>query len=738
MGRVSTALLARPLAAVIGAGLASVLGAAVEAGRMVSAVGGGRTGPILVLTGLYAPLTLALAALLGLVSMLWPAGTAARARAFLRPDDPAVGRHRAASLLLSPLAFTLWVLLTARLSLFLLSSELSSGLTGAALGLGPVLFGAGLVLSVVGLSQALGDSRLPLPRPWIAGAAATFSGVATLGLGVAFGQSSGAGHALSMLGVLTRDELDLGPIAVLGLIAAGAWAAALALDRRLKAASIGALAVLVALLGLTVRDARSGLNQPEMALAVERNAPLGSKMLLILRRLSDQDHDGFSAQFGGGDCDDRDASRNPLADDVPGNGKDEDCSGADARPIAEEAPEAPPENATDWAREKLPEHPNLVLLTIDTLRHDIGFAGYPRPISPALDRLAEESVVFERTYALASYTAKSLPPMLIGKYSSETHRDYSHFNRFGKDDTFLAERLQRAGVYTVSVQGHWYFFLKYGLERGYDLIDSSAAPKAAQLEGDRGSTSDRVSDAVLQILARPELSDRSFFLWAHYTDPHSEYVVHEGFDFGKKNRDQYDSEVAFVDHHVGRVLEALRRSSFWNRTIVIVTSDHGEAFGEHGMIRHGFELWEELVRVPMLIRVPGLSPRRVTERRSQIDLVPTVLDIFGLPEPEGQDSDFVSGKSLLVDLMNPPGHQPGRRKVFIDMAEGPHNAERRAYIEDDLKLITSAGRPLGLYDLEHDPGERENLLSDKPRLTQSRERFQAFRRQLREVRVPSR
>ncbi|MGC4091352.1 MAG: sulfatase [Polyangiaceae bacterium] len=370
-----------------------------------------------------------------------------------------------------------------------------------------------------------------------------------------------------------------------------------------------------------------------------------------------------------------------------------------------------------------------MLLTIDTLRYDLGYAGNPRPLSPRLDELAKESVVFEKAYSLASYTAKSLPPMLIGRYSSETHRGFLHFNRFEKADRFLPERLQQAGVHTVSVQGHWYFYQNYGMERGFDRINSEAAPRAAQAaEGDRSVTSDKLSEQVLAELERPELAEKPFYLWAHYTDPHAEYVAHAGFDFGAGSRAAYDGEVAFVDQQVGRVLDALRKKPFWDKTVVVVTSDHGEAFGEHSMIRHGFELWEELVRVPLLVRVPSLPAKRVAARRSAIDLAPTLLELMGAP----LDAEL-SGVSLLSDMS--ADAPPVSRPVFVDMAEGPHNAERRAFIEGDTKLLLSGGRPLGLFDLARDAAEKSDLSGDKALTAAALERYKAFRRTLREVYV---
>jgi arylsulfatase A-like enzyme len=181
------------------------------------------------------------------------------------------------------------------------------------------------------------------------------------------------------------------------------------------------------------------------------------------------------------------------------------------------------------------------------------------------------------------------------------------------------------------------------------------------------------------------------------------------------------------------VLDALEKSLVYDRTAIIVTSDHGEAFGEHGMIRHGFELWEELVRVPLIVRVPGVSPRHVQARRSAIDLAPTILDLCGVAPPAPSTTDFLSGSSLVPDLLTPG--EPPARPVFIDMAAGPNNADRQALIDGNKKLVASGGRPLSLYDLDADPGETRDLLDDAAQAEPMIAKFKAFRRGLREVYV---
>jgi len=151
------------------------------------------------------------------------------------------------------------------------------------------------------------------------------------------------------------------------------------------------------------------------------------------------------------------------------------------------------------------------------------------------------------------------------------------------------------------------------------------------------------------------------------------------------------------------------------------------------MIRHGFELWEELVRVPLIVRVPGVAARHIQTRRSAIDLAPTILDLCGVPAPVDTGADFLAGTSLVPDLFVPAGVEPPARPVFIDMAAGPNNADRQALIDGGKKLVASGGRPLSLYDLDADPGEAKDLLDDPAQAQPMIAKFKAFRRTLHEV-----
>ena len=286
---------------------------------------------------------------------------------------------------------------------------------------------------------------------------------------------------------------------------------------------------------------------------------------------------------------------------------------------------------------------NVLLITVDTLRYDLGFMGYPKPITPNIDALAASGTVFERTYSTASFTPKALGPMQIGKYSSETARNFEHYTTFFPSNVFLAERAHAAGARTFAAMCHRYFTFKSGFQQGFDVFDLSAVP-AAMTDNDRRSTSKQLTDVAIALLSKPAnvSSGRPFYAWFHYFDPHLPYVPHEGSpDFGRADRSasgqaraQYDEEVWFTDLHIGRLLDFVKSQPWGANTVLVLTADHGEAFGEHKHWGHGRELWEPLVRVPLIVAVPGVAPHRVALRRSHIDVAPTVIELLGGAPPD--------------------------------------------------------------------------------------------------------
>jgi arylsulfatase A-like enzyme len=335
------------------------------------------------------------------------------------------------------------------------------------------------------------------------------------------------------------------------------------------------------------------------------------------------------------------------------------------------------------------------------------WTGYARGIAPNLTKLAEQSAVYTNDYALSSYTAKSVAGFLTGRYPSTLYRSGYFFATYPKSDLFLAEVLRGHGVATTAWQAHFYLRTA-GFDQGFERYEMIPGVRV-NTETDEGITSQPMTELGIKLLSKPESTGKPFFARAHYMDPHDQYNKHpESPEFGNKNRDRYDSEVFYTDIWLGKLLDFARWQPWWKNTVVIVTADHGEAFGEHGFYKHAFEIWDVLTHVPLLVFGPGVKPRRITERRSHIDLAPTILDIMGFP-PE---PSFV-GKSMLPELAGAPADN--REPILSELTEDSHNLPRRSFILGDYKLIALLDvRKFQLFNLAKDPGEEQDLATSEP------------------------
>jgi arylsulfatase A-like enzyme len=323
------------------------------------------------------------------------------------------------------------------------------------------------------------------------------------------------------------------------------------------------------------------------------------------------------------------------------------------------------------------------------------WGGYARPIAPRLTDFEAKAVSYTRAHSVSSYTAMSLGGLLAGRLPSELHRSGYFFGIY-KGDLLFPKLLQRAGVHTMGVMAHMYF-KGAGLDQGFD--EWKIVPGITfDANTDRDITSPKSEEVAEGLLLEPANESRRFFFWVHFLDPHDQYLRHDGDDWGKGPRDRYDGEVTFTDRYVGKLLDFIAARSWAARTVIIVTSDHGEEFGEHGMTRHGFEVWETLVHVPLMVVSPGALPRHIDVLRSAIDLAPTILDFFGV----AADPSF-EGRSLVKEIYGGPADE---RDVVVDLPMTSDNGRRRAILHGDQKLICfDNDNYCKLYDIARDPQE---------------------------------
>lgn len=355
------------------------------------------------------------------------------------------------------------------------------------------------------------------------------------------------------------------------------------------------------------------------------------------------------------------------------------------------------------AKAEHPDRPvNVIFLIVDAMRADMPWQGYDRPIAPHLTKLADQSVVYPRAYSVSSYTAKVLGALLSGRYPSTLYRGQTFFTAYSKANLFFPELLQKQRIRTMAVQAHGYFDRGKNLRQGVDLWQIVPGLKW-NAETDENVTGPQTTEMAIKLLADKANTGGPFFTWLHYMDPHDKYVVHEGVpSFGRRARDLYDGEIYFTDLQIRKLLDFCEKQPWWSNTVLIITGDHGEAFGEHGQWKHAFALWEVLTHVPLIIHGPGIEPRRIEARRSHIDLAPTIIDLMGLePHP-----DFV-GKSLVPEFY---GAKPDDREpIMLELPADTYNPPTRAIIKGDFKLIEDPGKTYKLYNLVDDPGEKKNL-----------------------------
>jgi arylsulfatase A-like enzyme len=387
---------------------------------------------------------------------------------------------------------------------------------------------------------------------------------------------------------------------------------------------------------------------------------------------------------------------------------------------------------------------NVLFILVDTLRTDhLSAYGYARDTSPALEKLAAGGVRFDRAYAPAPWTKPSVASMFTGQYPHRHGLNFVMATLPASAQT-LAERLSQAGFVSAGVVSHGFVGPRNGFDQGFEVFDAEEAKGHAHV-----STAG-VTKRARKLLENLRERERPFFLFVHYFDPHYEFRRHPEYGYAAGSRGRlsggedihdlrdmgpsltaeeveflesvYDEEIRFTDAGIGRLLDALEELGLDDDTLVVVTADHGEEFFGRGWLGHTRTLYEEVIRVPLIIRVPGNNERgrAVAAPVSLVSLAPTILDYLGVDAP---DAGF-QGPSLRPLIDGSPGEDlpPVRSEVrFIVLSSENVLAEKVAYkhavIDGRHKLIKDfREQSYELYDLERDPGERENLAASRPEL----------------------
>ncbi|REK27725.1 MAG: tetratricopeptide repeat protein [Planctomycetota bacterium] len=349
---------------------------------------------------------------------------------------------------------------------------------------------------------------------------------------------------------------------------------------------------------------------------------------------------------------------------------------------------------------------NVVLISIDTCRVDrLGCYNQSLLKTPHIDRLASEGTLFTRARATNPLTLPSHSSMLTGT-TPLYHRVHDNSNyRLAERHVTLSELLREQGLKTAAFVGAVVIEAKSGLSQGFDLYDDEmpkeGMPRAGwNLNERRG---DAVSAAAIEWL--DENHEDPFFMFVHYFDPHQAYQPPEPWLSRYKN-DLYTGEVVFTDHCIGQLLDHLDSLGLADNTLVILTSDHGESFGEHGEMTHSFFAYETTMQVPFIVRSPGQkAAMRVDEPVSIVDVAPTVLGQLGLDAPDHMQGDDLS--PLLTD----EDSTLGKRFIYCESTFPTRYgcSAIRGLSEGDWKYLHSVRHEL--YDLASDPQEANNVIA---------------------------
>lgn len=376
---------------------------------------------------------------------------------------------------------------------------------------------------------------------------------------------------------------------------------------------------------------------------------------------------------------------------------------------------------------------NVLVICIDSLRADhLGCYGYERDTSPGIDKVANDGVLFANAISQAPWTKPSVASLFTSMYMSVHNvlygyrdtKDYAISCRMSDDIVTLAEILKIHGYATAAFGQKLHLRKEFGFKQGFDLLKMGLGKSA------------NINNNVISWLQKRQ--PKKFFLYTHYDDAHFPYIPPDKFkmyDVYKSNANvtgenfksirngeiklnredinhiiaSYDGEIRCVDEKIGLLLKQLDGMGYGNNTLVIILADHGDEFLEHGGVAHGHTLYEELIRVPLIMKGPSIPKKQISGLAQSIDIAPTILDILNL-----QPDKEMEGRSLVPLIFK---GEKVRDSVY---------SERKSYKEGFSRVIRTEKWKLIrdfetkqnlLFDLENDPGEITNVRDRYPKIT---------------------
>ena len=368
-----------------------------------------------------------------------------------------------------------------------------------------------------------------------------------------------------------------------------------------------------------------------------------------------------------------------------------------------------------WWRERAmhnsPRPLNVLVVTLDTTRADrIGAYGSRTAETPHLDALARQGTLFRQAYAHAPLTLPSHTSLMTGLLPTRHGvRDNGTFV-VPRGLALLSERFSDAGYHTAAFVSAFVLDRRFGLSRGFDTYDDEVAAEDVANGSDPGDRSVRAEETVRRALAWLGTTDgRPRFLWVHLFDPHAPYDPPQ--PFASRHRDQaYDGEIAYMDAHFGRLVSAIKEIRQPGGWLTVVAGDHGEGLGDHEEMTHGYFVYGNTLRVPLIMALPGHVPtaRTIDGIVRLVDVAPTILDLSGLPALKDVD-----GRSLTRLMAGRDGADSGPAYMESFHPRIWWGARELLALRTSRWLFIDAPRP-ELYDVAADPGERTNLAASRP------------------------